>query len=103
MALSKTSGGTITLTEAVDLVSAFRTNFPSESKGSFIGADNIMLILAQDDCIGIRTYNGYDEKEGAMVLVMVGVDSDEKDMTSGYIMDRMIRCPNVCDVSSPLV
>ena len=103
MALDSTSGEQITLTEAATLTRAFRAEFPNEIKASFIGADNIMLILDQEDCIGIRIYNGYDETERTMSLVMVGVDSSGVDMTSGVILDRMIKCPTVCDLTSALM
>ena len=102
MPLSPTSGGQITVSEAQDLIRAFQAMFPEEIKASFIGTDNINLILNQENCIGIRTYYGYDEEQKRLSLIMVGVDQEEKDMTSGYIMDKMMPCPTNCDPSSPL-
>ncbi|RYG37334.1 MAG: hypothetical protein EOO01_30260 [Chitinophagaceae bacterium] len=102
MSLSKTSGGTITLSEAQDLVKNFRSLFPDEIKASFIGSDNLQLIIDQEDCIGIRAYNGYDVDTRELKLVLVGVDSKGLDMTKGYIMDKMVPCPTTCDSSSAL-
>jgi len=103
MSLSPTSGGTITVTLAQQLTRKFRSKFPNEINASFIGTDNINLILGQKDCIGIRVYHGYDEEAGQLKLVMVGVDNEEKDITDGYIMDRMVICPNDCDFTSALM
>lgn len=101
MALSTTAGEQITLDEAKEFVKSFRERFPEEIKGSFIGAENVQKILAQEGCIGIRCYHGYDDTNGRMNLVIVGVDEDEKDMTK-MIMNRNIPCPSYCDTSSAL-
>ena len=103
MTLNVNSGGVITLQEARDLISAFKTRFPNEIKAQFLGAANIRLILDQNDCIGIRVYNGYDIKESRLSSVFVGVDSTGKDITNGIIMDRTVPCPAACDPTSSLM
>ncbi|WP_298220562.1 hypothetical protein [Flavobacterium sp.] len=103
MALDQNTGGEITLAEAQEYVNAFRAKYPQEVKAFFIGAVNITKILNQENCIGIRIYNGYNDKENRMNQIMVGVDKDEKDMTKGVIMNRMVSCPYNCDNQSPLM
>lgn len=101
MSLDVNSGSFISLTEAQEYVQSFRAKYPMFPKGFFAGKDKIRTILAQPDCIGIRTYYGFDEKNKVFNLVMVGVDSDERDMT-GEILERLIPCPGECDTNSPL-
>ena len=102
MALSTTSGEQITLAEAQQFARSFRIKFPNDIKGSFIGADNLKLILDQQGCIGIRCYNGYDDANARMNLILVGVDDRENDMTNGIIMERLLPCPRYCNSTSPL-
>ena len=102
MPLDPTSGDQITLTDAQAFVKSFRGKFPREIKGSFIGANKVHAILAQDQCIGIRCYHGYDDALGIMNLVLVGVDTNERDMTAGIIMERLVPCPGSCHSLSPL-
>lgn len=102
MAINPNSGAEITLTEAKALVSAFRTKFSKEIKASFVGVNNLNLILQQPNCIGIRIYNGYDSTLGRFAPVLVGVDSAGKDITSGVIIDKLRPCPDECDMTSAL-
>ena len=96
MALDENTGGAISLTEAQGYISEFQRRYPAEIKASFIGTNNINSILVQEDCIGIRIYNGYDVKEERLNQVLVGVDSQENDMNDGVILDRCAVCPPVC-------
>ena len=102
MSITSNSGSQITLTEALALVKAFRTNYSKEIKASFVGKNNLNLILQQEDCIGIRVYYGYDESLGRLSPVLVGVDASGKDMTAGPIIDKMKPCPDDCDITSAL-
>ncbi|MGK4567735.1 hypothetical protein [Flavobacterium sp. 3HN19-14] len=96
------SGEVILLQDAKNLVSAYRTKFLNEIKAHYVSADNVKAILQQDNCAGIRMYHGHDDKSGQQTLVLVGVDNDGKDMTSGIIMDRLKPCPLFCDITSEL-
>lgn len=100
--INPNSGSVIDLSEAQGYVTEFKKCFPKEIKALYVGKNHVRQILAQDDCIGIRIYNGYSADEGRLSHVLVGVDSDGNDMTSGVIVDRMIPCPNSCDINSPL-
>jgi hypothetical protein len=58
-------------------------------------------LLKQEGCRGIRIYYGRADG-GGMNLVMVGVDADGNDMTSGTIMEESYPCPPFCGAASAL-
>lgn len=103
MSLTRSTGGQITLNEAKTLTESFQTNHPYENKCYFMGAEHIQAILNQPGCIGIRVYKGFDKETDKKTIILVGVDGDCKDMTSGVIADRAIACPSDCDSSSQFV
>ena len=102
MSLSPTTGDFITLEEAQSYVLEFRKEFPTAIKGYFAGGENLQRILAQPDCIGLRIYNGLNVQDMSTNLVIVGVDSNELDMTSGLILEKTDSCPGTCDTTSAL-
>ena len=102
MAIDADSGKVITLTVANKLTLDFRDGSPLETKAYFVGANKLNNILNQDDCIGIRIYNGFDIIKQKRNLVLVGVDKNCKDMINGIIVDRLVPCPVDCDATSSL-
>nr|WP_298655851.1 hypothetical protein [uncultured Flavobacterium sp.] len=97
MSLNPNTGSIITQEQAKTLIDAFAKKFPGEVVSSFIGGDNVKKILEQEDCIGLRIYNGYNDAEQKISLVVVGVNSNEEDMLeNGIIYDRMALCPPIC-------
>jgi len=103
MKLDDNSGEIITLLEAKEFVTAFRERMPNEKKAFYVGANKVKAILDQEDCMGISIYMGYNETEEAMNLVLVGVDTDENDMTQGIIVERLFPCPPHCRLNSELM
>lgn len=99
MKLDVNTGSIITQEEAKSLISAFKTKFPGEVTSSFIGANNVKNILDQENCIGMRIYNGYDVENEKISLVLVGVDAEEKEiLENGIIYDRLLYCPPYCPI-----
>ena len=97
MKLDPNTGSIISQEQAKTLIDAFAKKFPGQIVSSFIGENNVKQILEQDNCIGLRIYNGYDDAEKKISLVMVGVDAKEQDMLDGNIIyDRMAICPPFC-------
>lgn len=97
MTLDQNTGTIITKTRAKDLIKSFEEKFPNQIIGSFIGSNHVNAVLAQENCIGIRIYNGYDDKAEKISLIIVGVDKDEKEiLDAGMIYDEMATCPPVC-------
>lgn len=104
MSLSENSGSIISQTVAENLIAAFDQRYSGEIISSFIGANHIKNILSQENCIGIRIYNGYDATNGKMSLIVVGVDKNEKELLDdGLIYDQMITCPPTCPVEGLFV
>ncbi|MCL9807628.1 hypothetical protein NAT51_19050 [Flavobacterium amniphilum] len=95
--LDVNTGEVITLQEAQDYVSEFKKNYPDEVTSFFVGKNHIKDILNQEDCIGLRVYNGYDYAEARMNQVFIGVNSDENDM-KGLIVNKTTVCPPICPI-----
>ena len=92
----------ISLDEAALLTERYREQMEqSQIKGGFFGRDAISAILNQDNCIGIRYYYGLDSNN-KQVLVLVGVNSDENDITAGELAEISIPCPPYCGDSNVL-
>jgi hypothetical protein len=90
----------VTLSNAATWTAAFRSANPNAIKGHFFGKNKINDILNQSGCVGIRIYNGIDN--GTPVLILVGVTSNENDMTSGTIIERAVLCPPYCGTGNSL-
>jgi len=102
-----TIGEFITLSEAEDMTSAWASlqssmSIPisvSNPTAHALGKNKIQDILDQSGCEGIRIYNGYSDSKRNLILV--GVDENGEDMTSGYILDHSRPCPPNC-ASNPI-
>jgi len=101
MAFNGDEGELVTLPEAADWAKRYRTSNPEAIKASFYGINKINDVLNQPDVVGIRFYNGEDQN-GLNNLILVGVDANEDDVTSGVIMESGKMCPNQCGVSNQL-
>ncbi len=103
MAFNGKEGEQITLAEGAAMTANYR-NSPQAygARAQYIGKAIIGSILQQTGCVGLRMYYAQDE-DGAKQLVIVGVNAEGNDMTSGIIADRTLGCPTYCDNSgSPL-
>jgi hypothetical protein len=97
MKLDPNTGSIITEAQAKELINNFNAKFPGEVVSSFIGVNPIKKIVDQENCIGIRVYNGYDAITQKLSLVMVGVDQEEQDiLENGIIYDKLAICPPLC-------
>jgi polyphosphate kinase 2 (PPK2 family) len=90
----------IALSDALQLVANFRKNpqAPNNQGGSFErGA--FEKILAQPGCERIKMY--WAKENGKFTVVLVGVDAAGKDMVAATLMEKILSCPPLCDVTSP--
>lgn len=101
MAFDGTEGEVVALKEAASWTAAYRSANPKGIKAFFCGMDHINDILDQDGCVGIRMYKGIHPEEGPC-LILVGCDSEGHDLTEGIIVERLPKCPPICDEGSPL-
>jgi hypothetical protein len=103
MAIDKDTAEIITLDEAIDFTQSFQTRNPDELKSFFVGINKLNLILEQEDCVGLRIYNGYNTNTQKNNLALVGVDEEGEDITNGVILEDLSPCPRICPKSSPLI
>jgi hypothetical protein len=61
----------------------------------FYGKTKLLSILNQTNCVGIRIYKAIDP-DGNPVMVLVGTDASENDLTGGYVLERGVTCPPTC-------
>lgn len=103
MAIDANSSSVITLTEAISYTHTFQGENPGAIKSYFVGINKLNLILAQDNCIGVRIYNGAVVGSNEIKLVLVGVDNNGEDMTSGVMLQDLVPCPAMCPKGSSLM
>lgn len=91
----------ITLQQATDWTTTYRTQNSGAVKAHFFGKNKLMDLLDQPNCVGIRAYYAIDDN-GAKQLVLVGATADEQDLYTGLILDHSSPCPTFCATASPL-
>lgn len=102
MALPPKKDHRISLPEAAALTKGHRTAHAGMPKAHLFHREAFESLLAQPGCAAIRIYHGKDAK-GEQHFVMVGVDQQGADLTSGGVMQQSYPCPPYCDEKSPLV
>lgn len=95
-------GGAISLARGAELTQEYQTNNPNATKAHLFGNDILKQIINQSGCMGMRMYYGTDPQTGSQELVLVGVDANGNDMTSGVIADLSLPCPTTCSSDNPL-
>jgi len=101
MAFNGNEGEQVTIDEAAAWTKRYRASNPTAIKASFYGINKINDVLNQPGVVGIRFYNGEDQN-GDNNLILVGVDANEDDITSGVIMETGVNCPSQCGVPNLL-
>ena len=93
----------IPLEEAVELTHAYQSSikFQGETKACMLDADAYRDLINQPDCNSVRTY--FAIKEGFLTIVVVGVNAEGHDITSGVLLDYAALCPENCDQESELM
>lgn len=97
------AGAVITLEEAIEFTHAYQEEYPNSSKAYLVNVDKLNLITAQEDCVSVRIYNGYDTETNTTNLVLVGVNDQGEDLTDGIIIEKTLPCPPYCPTRSPLI
>jgi hypothetical protein len=94
----------ISLTEASAMTHAYQNDarFTGMTVSGKMPNSAYQTIMNQPGCIEIRTYFAKNAN-GDLTFVVVGVDSNGNDMTSGAIMNRVSPCPSNCPPNSPLM
>ena len=102
MSFDGNEGAVVDLKDASDWTAKYRTTISTgDTIAHFFGKNKLLDILNQTGCKGIRIYYGLND-DGEKVLILVGADKDEDDMTSGVVLDHSFRCPPTCSTSNVL-
>ena len=103
MNINNEGGEIISLSEAISFTHNYQDQNPSSPKAFYVSKNKLNKILNQNECVGIRIYNGFDIAEGKENRVLVGVDNQNEDLTEGIIIERLRPCPDFCDKNSDLL
>lgn len=68
---------------------------PWQPHGGFFGRAEVLRVLCQNGCVGIRYWFGANE-DGTRVIVMSGVDGYGQAMISGLFIEMSSLCPPLC-------
>ena len=85
----------ISLAEAAAHTKRHRDAKVSEIKAGAFRRDQVLELLNQAGCVGLRIYYGRDTA-GAPNLVLTGIDSADSDLTGGVILELQFPCPPFC-------
>ena len=86
----------VSLEAAAALTKGYRETAPKGTPlGSLFPRDVFERLLAQPGCAGIRMYYGRNERR-EHELLLVGVDAEGEDMTTGELFDFGLPCPPYC-------
>ena len=96
---------TITLEQAQKWAQNWINNPSKDIRAFLIPEIDLSQVMQEKNTVNVRAYLGIDD-EGNCKLMIVGVDSNDKDLiddTNGqFIYDFTQGCPSLCDVNSPL-
>ena len=98
--------------EKAEFMSADKMNDKEAKKGGFFGKDDLLELLNQKGCIGMRYYYGRND-DGSKNLVLVGVNGEGNDILpnpenanmvanragedeEAIILERGLPCPPYC-------
>lgn len=94
-------GKSIPLTEGSTMTAAYRAAGINPTNGTLLGANIINQILGEPNVEGIRFYYAKDATNN-LRLVLVGVDANGDDITSGTIADNGKLTPPFIGTLNPL-
>ncbi|MDR2223124.1 MAG: hypothetical protein LBE34_10350 [Flavobacteriaceae bacterium] len=103
MEINQNSATVISLEKAIELTHSYQEQNPEKPNSYFVGLDKINELLQQNGCIGVRIYPGVDPVGNTSNMVLVGVDVNAEDLTSGIMLDELVTCPPYCGKKSQLV
>ena len=94
----------ISFEEGASMTQRYRDSMqPSQIKGGFISKEDLIALLNQNDCNGIRVYFGLNENNG-QELVFAAVNDFGNDIIgeNKLCIGNMSKCPPNCGASNIL-
>jgi hypothetical protein len=94
----------ISLAEAATMTHAFQNapQFQGLTVACMMDNNAYQQVMTQPGCAGVRTYFALDDFD-KLTIVVVGVDNQGNDLTSGVILERAQCCPSICSINSALM
>lgn len=91
----------IPLAEAAAHTKRYRDAHVSDIKAGAFARDQVLELLNQPGCVGLRIYFGRDAA-GAPSLVLTGFNASDSDLISGTILEIAWPCPPWCGAANTL-
>ena len=85
----------ISLDAAAARTRAYQAAKISGVKGAAAHKDQVLELLNQKGCVGLRVYFGLDA-DGVPTPVLTGIDAADNDLTDGVILEQLWPCPPFC-------
>lgn len=90
----------ISLKDAAALTKRYRDENPGAEKAGAFHRDQVLELLTQAGCAGLRVYYGR-KADGSPALVLTGIDGADNDLAV-TILEEHYPCPPVCGIANPL-
>ncbi len=101
---SPDDGKQITRSVARAMIQNFQKTLYFENnkiKGGFLGRNQVLAVLSQPACAGIRYYHALNS-DGQHTIVLVGEDLNGNSLSDGVLSDEGPLCPPWCPHSNAL-
>jgi hypothetical protein len=91
----------ISLADAAAHTKRYRDAKINDVKAGAFHKDQVLELLNQPGCVGLRIYHGLD-MTGAPTFVLAGIDQADNDQTAGTLLEQQFPCPPFCGATNPL-
>jgi hypothetical protein len=91
----------ISLADAAVLTKRHRDAKVSPVKAGAFHKDQVVELLNQAGCVGLRIYYGRNA-DASPALVLTGIDNTDSDLAGGVILEIQWPCPPFCGGDNPL-
>ena len=85
----------ISLKDAAALTKRHRDADPKGMKGGALHKDQVLELLNQPGCVGMRVYFGRSA-DSSPSLVLTGIDAADNDLVGGTLLEDIFWCPPLC-------
>jgi hypothetical protein len=85
----------ISLPDAAALTKRYQAANPKGVKAGAFHADQVLAMLKQSGCVGMRVYYGLNS-DASSTLVLTAIDSADNDLVNGTLLQIVFPCPPYC-------
>jgi hypothetical protein len=91
----------ISLVEAAAHTRRHREAKVHEVKAGAFHKDQVLELLNQAGCVGLRVHLGRNP-DGSPTVVLTGIDATDSDLVKGSILEQWFPCPPICGAANAL-